>query len=215
MKKRFGTAVILAGGNSRRMGYDKQYLKIDGHYLILSLIEQMSPYFDQIIISCNHPVHPYHLYKGVTVVKDQYIQVGPMAGIHGALQASHSEYVYVIACDTFFYSEIMCYLRQEICRKVESDGEVAPTICLLEKDTDYFEPLNAFYHIGVFEAFERALHENCFSLQKCIRAIENKHVITVAEMGKRFKDALFINFNTKEDVKRYEKHHAIGPPKRA
>jgi len=215
MKSRFGTAVILAGGKSKRMGFDKQYLKIEGRYLILSLIEQMLPYFDQVIVSCNHPVHPYHLYNKVTVVKDHYIQVGPMAGIHGALQVSDSEYVYVIACDTFFYPEVMHYFMQEISEKIEADSAVPPAMCISEKEANYFEPLNAFYHKRVFKAFEKALQENCFSLQKCIRTINDKHVITADKMGKRFKEQIFLNFNTKNEVEDYEKYKGISDSKHA
>ena len=215
MSGRFGTAVILAGGKSKRMGFDKQTLKIDGRYLILTLIEQMRPYFDQIIIACNRPLHPYHLYKGVTVVKDQYIQVGPMAGIHGALRVSNSDYVYVIACDTFFYPEVMLYFQQEVGRRIEVVNGPMPTMCICEKEDDYYEPLNAFYHKDLLVDFKRALRNNCFSLQKCIRTIDHKHVITAEKMGSLFKEQVFLNFNTKEEIKDYEKKHGLNDSKRA
>ena len=42
--KKFGTAVILAGGKSTRMGFDKQLLKIDERRLIDNLRNKLKKY---------------------------------------------------------------------------------------------------------------------------------------------------------------------------
>lgn len=53
--KDFGTAIILAGGKSSRMGFDKQFLKLDERRLMDSLIHKLESEFDEIIIVTNKP----------------------------------------------------------------------------------------------------------------------------------------------------------------
>ncbi len=47
--KKFGTAVILAGGKSTRMGFDKQLLKINERRLIDNLRRKLNKVFDDIV----------------------------------------------------------------------------------------------------------------------------------------------------------------------
>jgi molybdopterin-guanine dinucleotide biosynthesis protein A len=47
------TAIILAGGKSRRMGMDKSMLPVNGKPLIEYILEQLHPHFGQVLISSN------------------------------------------------------------------------------------------------------------------------------------------------------------------
>lgn len=91
------TAAILAGGKSLRMGRDKQVLSRDGQILVHSLIKQMEPYFDEIIIVTKSA----GLYQGqnVLLTRDKLPSRGPMSGIHAALTVAASPYIYLAACD--------------------------------------------------------------------------------------------------------------------
>jgi molybdopterin-guanine dinucleotide biosynthesis protein A len=93
----FSTAVILAGGASRRMGFDKQTLSFDGRPLIERTVELFRELFDDIVIVTDRP----QLYrdKKVRVVSDVFPGCGPMAGIHAGLLQAKSLFVYVIGCD--------------------------------------------------------------------------------------------------------------------
>jgi len=51
--KKFGTAVILAGGKSTRMGFDKQFLVINRRRLIDSLRKKLKKEFDEIVVVTN------------------------------------------------------------------------------------------------------------------------------------------------------------------
>ena len=51
--KDFGTAVILCGGRSTRMGFDKSLLKINDEYLIDIIGEQLEQVFDNVILATN------------------------------------------------------------------------------------------------------------------------------------------------------------------
>ena len=94
---RFGTAAILAGGKSKRMGFDKQRICVNDKYLIDLLYEELNELFEHVIIVSNSPQiysdRPYH------VVSDEIEYGGPLTGIHKALKESQSEFVFITACD--------------------------------------------------------------------------------------------------------------------
>ena len=95
--KMFGSAVILAGGKSTRMGFDKQLLQVQGGTIVQHLIGRLECRFADIMVSSASP----ELYdpEKVRVIQDIYQDVGPLGGIHAALVSAKSEAVFVIACD--------------------------------------------------------------------------------------------------------------------
>ncbi|HHG74860.1 MAG TPA: molybdenum cofactor guanylyltransferase, partial [Persephonella sp.] len=47
------SAVLLAGGQSKRMGKDKAFLQLNGKTFLRIIAEKLSIYCDQIIVSGN------------------------------------------------------------------------------------------------------------------------------------------------------------------
>lgn len=92
--KKFGSAIILAGGKSTRMGFDKQLLKIDERRLMDSLIHKLHKDFEEIIIVTNRP----DLYIGLShiITTDILKDKGPLGGIHAGLKKSSSQYAFVV-----------------------------------------------------------------------------------------------------------------------
>ena len=52
--KDFGSAVILCGGKSSRMGFDKCMIKVNNKFLIEIIAEQLEQVFDNIIFMSNN-----------------------------------------------------------------------------------------------------------------------------------------------------------------
>jgi molybdopterin-guanine dinucleotide biosynthesis protein A len=91
------TAVVLAGGKSRRMGEEKALLEIDGVPLIRHVIRQLEPWFHEIIVSTgNARRFPF---LDVKQVADPVEGVGPLAGILAGLEAATYDRCLVYACD--------------------------------------------------------------------------------------------------------------------
>ncbi len=89
-------AVILAGGESLRMGRDKSLLNIEGIPLIQSIQRQLSTWFDQIIISADDP-GKYSFLK-CPVIPDQEPDQGPLMAIYSVLQTLKKP-IFVVATD--------------------------------------------------------------------------------------------------------------------
>ena len=91
------TVIVMAGGQSTRMGQDKSMLLIDGKPMIEHVCDQVRDKFEEILISANDP-QKYAFLKA-KVVQDKATGQGPLMGIESALSASANELNFVIACD--------------------------------------------------------------------------------------------------------------------
>ena len=91
------TCAILAGGESARLGRNKAFLPIRGRTLLETQLRMVRPLFDRIVIGARDPL-PYVGF-GVPVVPDLLAERCALTGIHAALSAASTEYVFVVACD--------------------------------------------------------------------------------------------------------------------
>lgn len=189
--KRFGTAVLLAGGQSSRMGFDKQTLSIDGVRLTDLIFRQLSEVFEDIVVVTGRP----ELYTGrpVRLVSDTLTGVGPLAGIHAGLLSSKSDYVYVMACDMpAFNPEFVKYMM----RRLKDEA------ACVTRFGEWIEPFHGFYHVSLvepIEAFVASGKRNIFHLLEQVKVC----YLDEKETRKYTPDwRLFDNLNTPEQ---YEK----------
>ncbi len=94
------TAVILAGGQGRRMGgMDKGLIELQGRPLVEYLLAALRPQVGLILINANRNQERYQIY-GHTVISDQLDDYqGPLAGFASAMQAASTPYILTIPCD--------------------------------------------------------------------------------------------------------------------
>jgi molybdenum cofactor guanylyltransferase len=89
------TAVILAGGASRRMGRDKSRLPLNGRPLWQTVHRQLQPLFAQVLISAGTGFKA----RGLGVVRDRVAGLGPLMGLATALEAAKHDRCFAVACD--------------------------------------------------------------------------------------------------------------------
>jgi len=95
------SCVVLAGGESRRMGADKAHVKLAGHTLIERVLATMKPLFDDVMISGRGPGFRC---EGTRFIEDSLPGRGPAVGLCAAMQAARHPFVFAIACDMPFIS---------------------------------------------------------------------------------------------------------------
>lgn len=158
MRNKNITAIILAGGKSRRMGRDKAFIKIGGKTFIERIIEMLKPLFREIIIVTNEP----EKFKGldVRIVRDIKPNCGPLSGIHSGLVYSKTELNFVVACDMPFLD---CESIEFMCSKVNGYGGVLPKV------KDRIEPLYAIYSKSLIPLLEEELKGDDFTLHKILK----------------------------------------------
>ena len=100
------TLLVLAGGESRRMGRPKAWLEVGETTLLRWMVDRLGPAFSEVMVSFAEPEQleehvPYRL------VFDRRRAAGPLAGIEAGLMAARHEVTFAIACD-------MPYVTREI-----------------------------------------------------------------------------------------------------
>lgn len=192
--KDFGTAIILAGGKSTRMGFDKQFLQIDQRRLMDSLVKKLEVEFNEIIIVTNKPEH----YIGLDhkIITDKIVGRGPLSGIHAGLLEASSKYSFVVACDmpnvNMKYVKYMMHSMKD------------PTLegCVT-RINDKTEPFISFYSKELIEKIEKSLEEGRRSIRSIFKYSKIKY-IDESEARKFSPDwDMFLNLNTQEDLDRY------------
>lgn len=216
----FGSAVILAGGQSRRMGFDKQTIRLGEGTLLDQTVEQLTGLFSDIVIVTNRPA----LYDStiernpqVRVISDVFPGKGPMAGVHAGLLVALSRYVYVIGCDmpqigAFFIAQMIQALERSLYRPGEAPNkEVSPPAgAMLKRDNGQLEPLNAFYHKNLSTLMEDRLAQEALSLNEFCRT---QPFVWLAEQAVRTQDPelrLFQNINDPREFERWRSETADG-----
>lgn len=91
------TAIILAGGQSNRMGHPKGLLKINNKPIIENLVESLKPFFSEIIVSANQKTD--YEFLDLPVIKDEDKYQGPLMGIYSCLKSSRNDINFVLTSD--------------------------------------------------------------------------------------------------------------------
>ncbi len=148
------TAIILAGGQSRRMGRDKASLPLGEQTLLEQLIEQLAGRFQEIIISVSKG-QPYPL-NNVRQVEDRYENAGPLAGLLAGLQASSSDISLVVPCDQ---PEIDLGIVRDMLQVLDQHDLVYPRL-----DGQIPHPLFALYRRSLWPVIEKLINEGKLSV---------------------------------------------------
>ena len=142
------SAIILAGGQSRRMGRDKALIDFEGKPIIARVIDTLHVLTDDVVVVSNR-TDVYSSF-GVRVVPDYDPPCGPLGGIAVGLQAVRHPLAVVVACDMPFLNVML--LRWLI--------DLAPGYDAVVPQTgEEFEPLHAVYrrecHGPIVQRLER------------------------------------------------------------
>jgi molybdopterin-guanine dinucleotide biosynthesis protein A len=196
------TAIILAGGRSRRMGVDKTMLPISNKLMVETICEQLRGSFSQILISTNESEKLAFL--GLEIVPDKIPGQGPLMGIASALEASANERNFVVACD-IPYIDLRCVRRMlaEADRadivvpkhKSKSKGSKA------REDTEgNYEPLFAIYRKSALEPINEVLSSG----QRKISDVFGRCKVKYTELPL---PEWFANLNTTDEYEEFRKKY--------
>jgi molybdenum cofactor guanylyltransferase len=183
------SAVLLAGGESRRMGKDKATLLFRGRPLWqiqLKLLRTLEPV--EILVSARKdpPWRP----SDMQFVPDDPPSRGPLSGLTAALARIQTGHLLALAVDLPFMSED--YLR-EISNEIEPGCGVLPMI------GDRAEPIAAIYPPDAHVDLVRALSGTEFSLQSLTKKLVKVGKLRALNVAKE-KEMLFRNLNDPADL---------------
>jgi molybdenum cofactor guanylyltransferase len=129
------SAVILAGGNSSRMGRDKAWLEVGSQRLLERQIELARTSGAAEIFISGRADTDYTGF-GSRVLHDQFANAGPLAGLERALDAAASLLVLVLAVD-------LAAMSADLLRRLAAAS--AKNVGAVPRLNGKPEPLAAFY----------------------------------------------------------------------
>ena len=155
------TAVLLAGGESRRMGRDKATIEFEGQPMWtrqLEVLHAVGP--ERMFVSAR--AEPSWLPDDAELLLDDPPSRGPLSGLTKALRAMRTTHLLALAVDMPF----MTSEQLNVLWRLAGEGRgVVPVI------GERAEPLAAIYAAEAAGDFATALGGNDFSLQRVIRKL--------------------------------------------
>ncbi len=144
------TAVILAGGQGRRMGgQDKGLIEIDGKPLVAILIDRLERQGVDIVINANRNHERYRQF-GYPVVSDRLDDYqGPLAGFASAMSAVDTRYILTLPCDGPRLADD--YVARFIAAASRQPG------VLVAFDGERLQPVHALIRVDLLPSLERFL----------------------------------------------------------
>lgn len=183
------SAVILAGGDSRRMGRDKAWVESGGRPLLQLAVEKIRAVGIQEIFISGRLGEDYSAFD-CPVLLDRETGFGPLGGIERGLDACTSPLLLVLAVD--MPNLTVAFLRKLVGRSDRLTGVVP-------KLKDELEPLAAIYpkrcHAFAFDAIIKSRHAVRDFAKACLR---EQAVVTLAVSLSEAD--WFSNWNCPEDI---------------
>lgn len=184
------SVMVLAGGQSRRMGRDKATLSWEQGDLLGSLLTRLLPLSDDVLVISN-------TVRNIPEVVRQFTDIipgkGPLSGIHAGLIQARHDLVFVTACDVpFLVPELVPRLVQAVGM---ADGSVAVY-------KGQIEPLFACYRKSCSGVIEQLLTAQHYRVTDFLAQINWVAVQQWDELA----DYCFMNVNTGKD---YEKAKVV------
>ena len=140
------SALVMAGGDSQRMGCDKTQLLLGDQTLLQRVISIMQPIFSQVLVS----VRQHRPEIALPQVCDEYPSAGPLAGLCAGLAQAGTPWVFAVAGDMPF---VQPALIERLALKRTGYQAVVPVV------HGHPQPLAAFYSasgLGTFRALLEA-----------------------------------------------------------
>ena len=145
------TAVILAGGQGRRMGgQDKGLIEIDGKPLVALLVARLEQQGVDIVINANRNHEQYRQF-GYPVISDRLDDYqGPLAGFASAMSAVDSRFILTLPCDGPQLAD------DYVARFIAAGASQQPGV-LVAFDGERLQPVHAMMRVDLLPSLERFL----------------------------------------------------------
>ena len=182
------TALILAGGDSRRMGQDKAALVLDGKTLLQSVTATMQATFPRVIVS----VRQVRDGLDVPQVCDAQVDSGPLAGLAAGMEGAATPWIFAVACDMPFINPAVI---EYLAGKRTDCQAVVPMV------HGYPQPLAAFYTSSCLGVVQDILNGNAkHSLRALLERLQVRYVSEEQMLAVDPQLHSFFDLDTPQDV---------------
>jgi len=175
------TGVIIAGGQSRRMGFDKKQIDFEGKSFLQRSIDLLTKITDEVVINSNENI-PTSLH----IIKDESQNKGPLGGIYSVLKNIKNDLALVVPGD-------LPLLDEEVLEFLLNNYDGKSKACVFEVN-NHIEALVGLYHKNILPDMEQQLASGEYKLQILLEKVVAQKVSGNQFAGK------FLNINTPQDL---------------
>ena len=185
------TGVLLAGGNSRRMGEDKRYLVVGEQTLLERGLAVLRSIFQEVLVVIAQDSLPLNV--DARVVRDLVPDCGSLGGLYTGLTQATTPYIFVVACDMPFLDPAV--ITQFTSRRASADIVMAKLAARLH-------PMHALYGKGCLPVLEQMIRARQLKIQEMlshpslrVQYVTEADLLTIDPSGRSFH-----NVNTPADL---------------
>jgi molybdopterin-guanine dinucleotide biosynthesis protein A len=184
------TGVLLAGGKSRRMGYDKTRIELAGQKLLSRPLNMLCQHFAAVLIAGDRPDLAT---DDIPAIPDIY-PGSALGGLYTGLKSAQTDWVFVAPCDMPYPdSRILISL---INLRNGFDAVVPNT-------PNGYEPVFALYHKNCLQQMETMLRQGQYRIYDFYQHIKI-HYLDWQQMPEGWERSL-LNINTPEQLEQLNK----------
>ena len=186
------TGVLVAGGQSRRMGRDKRFLELGGQTLLQRALSVLQGLFEEVLVALAEPL-PQLTGQGYRVVTDLLPNCATLGGLYTGLVSANQLRIFAVGCD-------MPFLNPEAIKRLT--GLDAQADVVMPQLATGLQPMHAVYSKACLPHLERMAKAREFKVQ----GLSHVPGLTVRLVSERdFLDVdpqllSFFNINTPADL---------------
>lgn len=180
------SGIILSGGKSSRLGFDKSLIKFEQKTNLLRIFELLQDFCSEIIISSNNPNHQIETIKPT---KDLINNKGPIGGIFTCLPKIKNNAAIILSNDTPFISK---KLIMKLTKTYKNNDILAVNY------KNKIEPLIAIYNKRIINKISENINNHDYSLIKLINSC-NHAFLYIDDFDAVNPEYEILNINTKQD----------------
>jgi molybdopterin-guanine dinucleotide biosynthesis protein A len=194
------SAIVLAGGISRRLGQDKRRLRLwgaAGPTLLEHVVGVLARLCDDVVVVLNDPAEWAEL--PARLIQDVYADGGALGGIYSGLRAAEREYALTVAADMPFLDQALLGALLAKPRDYDVLAPRSPQPGAARNALDV-EPLHAIYARACLEPMRATLESGRRQIAAFFPAVRVAYV-EPDEIRRYDPDGRsFLNINTPEQM---------------
>jgi molybdopterin-guanine dinucleotide biosynthesis protein A len=188
------TLLVLAGGESRRMGRAKAWIEVGSMVLVRYVVERLAPAFSEVVVSFAEP-EQMEQHLPYRVVFDRKRAAGPLAGLEAGLLASRNDVLFAVACDMPYVTQTTAQLAVAAARSCDA---------AIPRHDGLFEPVCGAYRKTALPAIVSALDAGNYVTHDVVQDLD----VTWLE---GLDSIEFENLNTRADLDRFHANLSESP----